>query len=367
LAEGRKQKASGSRIGAGCERDLMAEEVRIWQVDKADALTEIKRSSLDREARIEKWILNDVSLLSPDLLIIGEQVETASGNFIDLLCIDRSGSLVIVELKRDMTPREVTAQALDYASWVKDLRADGIEEIAMRHLKEPLEDVFQSKFGVELPEVINEHHAMLVVASEIDDSTERIIRYLSETYGVDINAVRFQFFQAQDGHEFLIRTFTVAPHEVEQNIKRSGTKRTVLNPEEMAEVAREAGVGELFKQALESISQYLRPRWGKTVCRFMANLPDGRRNKVVFLLEPGGESSAENGLVYVIYSKRLAACLGIDEDTVLSHLPPGHERYEWQNAPEDLRGWAGHLRNNEDIQKIVDLVKNIERQNSTES
>jgi hypothetical protein len=37
----------------------------------------------------------------------------------------------------------------------------------------------------------------LVVASEIDDSTERIIHYLSETYGVDINAVRFQFFQAE--------------------------------------------------------------------------------------------------------------------------------------------------------------------------
>jgi len=32
----------------------MSEEVRIWQVDKADALTEIKRSKLDLEARIEK-------------------------------------------------------------------------------------------------------------------------------------------------------------------------------------------------------------------------------------------------------------------------------------------------------------------------
>ena len=59
---------------------------------------------------------------------------------------------------------------------------------------------------------------MLIVASEIDDSTERIIRYLSETYGVDINAVRFQFFQAQDGRDFLVRTFTVPPREVEENV-----------------------------------------------------------------------------------------------------------------------------------------------------
>lgn len=133
----------------------MAEEVRIWQVDKAESLTEVKRSKLDREARIEKWISSDISLLSPDLLIIGEQVMTAFGKVIDLLCIDRSGNLVIIELKRDMTPREVTAQALDYASWVKDLDAEGIDEIAAKHLKgETLEDAFQSKFGIELPEVI---------------------------------------------------------------------------------------------------------------------------------------------------------------------------------------------------------------------
>lgn len=343
----------------------MAEEVRIWQVEKTDTLTEIKRSRLDLEKRIEKWIISDVSLLSPDLLIIGEQVETASGNFIDLLCIDHSGNLVIVELKRDQTPREVTAQALDYASWVKDLNAEGIDAIAARYLKgETLEAAFQSKFGIELPEVINEHHAMLVVASEIDDSTERIIRYLSETYGVDINALRFQFFQSQDGGEFLVRTFTVAPHVVEQNIKRGGSKRTTVpTVEQMAEEATKAGVGELFIQTRDRLSQYLRPKNYKTGCAFGASLPDGSRNAVVFSLFPG-ESSPEKGLSYTIYSKRLAKCLGVDENTVLSHLPPDRERYDaWQGAPEDLRGWAGFIRNGEDIQKIVDFVKNIERQN----
>jgi hypothetical protein len=122
--------------------------------------------------------------------------QLAAVPFIDLLCIDSSGSLVIVELKRDRTPREVTAQALNYASWVKDLDAEEIDAIATRHLKgSTLRTAFQTKFSTELPEVINEHHAMRIVASEIDDSTERIIRYLAETYGVDINAVRFQFFR----------------------------------------------------------------------------------------------------------------------------------------------------------------------------
>ena len=104
-------------------------------------------------------------------------METAYGKFIDLLCMDSSGGLVIVELKRDKTPREVTAQALDYASWVKTLNADEIEAVASAHLKgESLESAFRKKFNSDVPDVLNEHHSMLVVASEIDDSTERIIR-----------------------------------------------------------------------------------------------------------------------------------------------------------------------------------------------
>jgi hypothetical protein len=193
-----------------------------------------------------------MSLLSPDLLIIGEQVETTSGGRLDLLCIDRSGNLVIVELKRDKTPREVTAQALDYASWVKDLVAKDIDAIAKGYLKgQTLEVAFQSKFGTELPEVVNEDHAMLVVASEIDDSTERIIRYLSETYGVGINAVRFQFFQAKDGREFLVRTFTVAPQVVEQNRERRGGKRTTVITQESFLGALDENGKAVFEKVLD--------------------------------------------------------------------------------------------------------------------
>jgi len=92
-----------------------AEEIRVWQIEQQDTLTEVKRSKLNREARIEQWLSNDIALLSPDLLVIGQQVPTAWGGFIDLLCLDANGKLVIVELKRDRTPREVTAQALDYS------------------------------------------------------------------------------------------------------------------------------------------------------------------------------------------------------------------------------------------------------------
>jgi RecB family endonuclease NucS len=100
----------------------MSDGVRVWAVDESDSLKELELSKLDYEDRIETWMSDNVSVLVPDdsgLLVIGRQVRTVFGGRIDLLCINGDGDVVIVELKRGQTPREITAQALDYASWVQ--------------------------------------------------------------------------------------------------------------------------------------------------------------------------------------------------------------------------------------------------------
>jgi len=58
----------------------------------------------------------------------------------------------------------------------------------------------------------------------------------------------------------------------------------------------------------------------------------------------------------------------VDEDEIVAHLPPNGERWDpWSSdSPED-KGWAGYIRNNEDIQKIVDFVKDMKPQNSAVS
>ena len=54
-------------------------------------------------------------------MLIGRQVPTAHGKFIDLLAMDIEGNLSVIELKKHRAPREVVAQSLDYASWVQTL------------------------------------------------------------------------------------------------------------------------------------------------------------------------------------------------------------------------------------------------------
>ncbi|MBD2498261.1 endonuclease NucS domain-containing protein [Nostoc sp. FACHB-280] len=108
----------------------MPQDIRVWDIYTTGNLSEIKKSKLDFEQRLQDWLEQDISIISPNLLVIGKEVQTDYGGFIDLLCLDQKGDIFIIELKRGKTPREVTAQALDYASWVKYLSNDHITNIA---------------------------------------------------------------------------------------------------------------------------------------------------------------------------------------------------------------------------------------------
>jgi hypothetical protein len=90
---------------------------------------EVPQGVLPSEQRLEDMIVAEPRILSSEWMLIGRQVDTGLGGRIDLLAIAPDGTLVLVELKRNRTPREVVAQALDYASWVERLNAERIAAI----------------------------------------------------------------------------------------------------------------------------------------------------------------------------------------------------------------------------------------------
>src|SRR3990172_3517445 len=189
-------------------------QMDLWRVD-GNSLVEVGKVRLDSENRLEDWLANDISLLGLEVLMIGRQGTTSGGGRIDLLTMDRHGDLFIIELKRDKTPRDVIAQTLDYASWVRELDYDQIDEITQSCLRKGLPEAFKECFEQSLPENVNSAHGMIIVASEFDESSERIVQYLADEYKANINVVFFTFFR-QDSTEFVGRAWLRDPEHAQE-------------------------------------------------------------------------------------------------------------------------------------------------------
>ena len=212
----------------------MAMEVKLWKVE-GDRLAAVESVRLDLEDRLERWLCEDIGLLSDDLMVIGRQIRQYGG-VLDLLAADREGNLVVIELKRGQTPREVVAQALDYASWVKRLGREDVERYALEYLDKPFDQAFQSAFDCRPPEVVNERQRMYIVASSLDASTQRIVEYLADTQGVDINAATFSYFNVAGG-EFVARSMLLdddedLPGRRRRVTRRRATKRQTVRVED---------------------------------------------------------------------------------------------------------------------------------------
>jgi hypothetical protein len=337
----------------------MTEDIRIWEIVESDNLKEIAKSKLNIESRLEEWIEKDISIISYDLITIGRQIETDFGGIIDLLCLDLEGNIVIIELKKDKTPREVVAQVLDYASWVKDLSNERINEIANEYLgkKGPLESVFKNKFDQDLPEILNENHKMIVVASEIDPSSERIINYLSGNYGVALNAISFQYFKDDSGREYLARTFLIEPSEVDRKSKAkiSSKRKPPISFEEFKEIADKNGTGAMFSHISEEITDLFDKRFTTRSTVSWAGVIKSSVHTIINILPL--ESNEEKGLRFYIYIERLAEYFVTEKEKLLNFLPKDiKEIPPWKGAPIAV---FGYFKNMQQIENFLMGLKSL--------
>jgi hypothetical protein len=136
---------------------------------------------------------------------------------------------VVVELKRNKTPREVVAQALDYASWVEGIDAEDVAAIYAKFRPgQSLSIDYQAYFGQTLDEdTINESHQIVIVAATLDASSERIVNYLNDR-GLAINVLFFQVFDHGD-QQLLSRAWLIDPAEVQVQAA-SGSKSGEKEP-----------------------------------------------------------------------------------------------------------------------------------------
>lgn len=225
-----------------------------------------------------------------------------------------------------------------------------------------MENAFGEKFGLELPETLNGDHRILVVGSEIDPGSERIIRYLSDVHGVNINAATFQHVDAGDGSELLARVFLIEPSEVGLRTRTRGSskRRPNLTYEELRSLAVDAGVEDLYDHAVAVFDPLLKKYTTQSSIGF-AGMFKGSRKNVLSLIP--GESSASEGLLYRLYKHRYAELTRRSVADVENLAPTVHNYWSFEpSGGPDWEGFEGFIRDREEIDRLAGAIRQAEKE-----
>ena len=91
---------------------------------------------LTERKHLQEWIADDPSVLGEELLVIQKEFDgfADTKERLDLLALDKQGRLVVIENKLDDSGRDVTWQAIKYASYCSTLSKQDIIEIFAKYL-----------------------------------------------------------------------------------------------------------------------------------------------------------------------------------------------------------------------------------------
>lgn len=168
---------------------------------------------------------NPDAILDEELMIIGRQVTTNLNTYVDLLGLDRTGNSAVIELKRDRTPRDTIAQALEYASYIEQLDYTQLERIYQNYTEnkeESLADQHRTFFDLEEGDAVNfnkEQH-IIVVGSNISREIRQQASYLNRK-GIPTTCVEFSYFQTASGETLLSTDVAISG---ETSIREISTK-----------------------------------------------------------------------------------------------------------------------------------------------
>lgn len=202
----------------------MGTEIKTWQIVNGQLQpinTNLKQEGRTEPYDLEPWLESNPKLIGYDIAIIGRQVMSKSGP-IDLLGIDKSGNLIIIELKRDQLPREALAQSIDYASDVAEWGIEKISEVCSVYSNKTLEDVLNEHFpDIDLENInINNTQRIVLIGFSVESSLERMIEWLSDRYNVSINAIVLNYIKTSSGDELLAKTSIISEELEQERVKK---------------------------------------------------------------------------------------------------------------------------------------------------
>lgn len=151
---------------------------------------------------MEEWIAERPDILGEELLTITTEYDRfdKTSKRLDILAVDRTGKLVVIELKRDVADKFIDLQAIHYAAYCSTHTLEDVIEIRAEYTNKSKEDVeieIQNFIKNEDFTDFDDQPRIILVANEFKEETLAAVLWLRDSE-IDITCVKFEAYEVND-------------------------------------------------------------------------------------------------------------------------------------------------------------------------
>ncbi len=223
-------------------------------IEKVEETTFAREKLLERKD-LQRRLKANISVLSPDLMVIGEEFGDweDSSRRIDLLSLDKDAHLVVVELKRTEDGGHMELQAVRYAAMVSSMTFDQLVGAHARFLGgenslERAQSAIINFLGLESPSEarLSEEVRIILVSADFSIELTTTVLWLNKL-GLDITCIRLKPYNL-DGQVLMdIQQLIPLPEAEEYETKI----RAQQQENRLAETNRDAMLRRFWRQMIE--------------------------------------------------------------------------------------------------------------------
>ncbi len=190
--------------------------MEVYRIE-ADDLFRIEEQELSSEKSLENYLIraDGAQIGGVNVLYIDQQGSPGEGGIFDIVGLDDQGDVVIIELKRGQSPRDIVAQALEYAASIRSETYDDLEARYREFLDEDTASLrakhtaFFDRGDDPLSErEYNTNQRLLLVGSSFSDLSLDMADFLRE-HGIDVICVTYNSFASEQEDLRLLTTESV--------------------------------------------------------------------------------------------------------------------------------------------------------------
>ena len=293
------------------------------------------------------------------ILIIGRQVTTNLNTFVDLIGIDELGNTVVIELKRDKTPRDTLAQLIEYASYIDNLDYGQLNEIFQNYSGEEIElEEYHLQYfenGSTQNVSWNKNSKLVIVAQDITKEIKQTSLYLRKK-GIEIYCVEFKYFVNNSNIKMISSDFVVGDEEFIRQKVKSETQLPKINQTKFIESLDDNGKF-VFKIIFDFANkENLRLRWGSK--GFSLNLPF--ENGFVGLCFGYPPTSVFKQSIYTGFEE-ITKKVNNSEKVISNFKAELKKQKNFENARSNLK-WIISKKSEKEIQNFIETIRRIVEQ-----